>query len=115
MVSLYIPDSGDLVWLDFDPQAGREQAGRRPALVLSPRSFNQRTSLAYVCPITSKIKGYSSEVLLPTGLPVNGAILCEHMRSLDWQARTPELIGKVPDDILLEVREIVGSIAGITP
>jgi mRNA interferase MazF len=103
-----------LVWLDFDPQAGHEQAGRRPALVLSARRFNLKATLAFVCPITSKIKGYSSEVLLPFGLPVNGAILCEHMRSLDWQARNPVLIGKVPEDVLLEVREIVGSIAGIT-
>jgi mRNA interferase MazF len=70
--------------------------------------------LAFVCPITSKIKGFTSEVLLPPGLLVHGAILCEHMRSLDWQARNTVLIGKAPDDILLEVREIVGSIAGIS-
>jgi mRNA interferase MazF len=114
-VKPYCPDCGDLVWFDFDPQAGREQAGRRPALVLSARFFNLRTSLAYVCPITSKIKMFPFEVLLPPGLPVHGAILCEHMRSMDWQARNPELIGKAPDDILLEVREVVGSIAGITP
>ena len=111
----YCPDCGDLVWFDFDPQAGREQAGRRPALVLSARFFNLRTSLAYVCPITSKIKMFPFEVLLPPGLPVHGAILCEHMRSMDWQARNPALIGKALDDILLEVREVVGSIAGITP
>jgi mRNA interferase MazF len=114
LVSPYCPDAGDLVWLDFDPQAGREQAGRRPALVLSPKAFNQRTSLAYVCPISSKIKGYSSEVLLAPGLAVHGAVLCEHMRSLDWQARNPVLISKASEDVLLEVREIVGSIAGIT-
>ncbi|HEY1159848.1 MAG TPA: type II toxin-antitoxin system PemK/MazF family toxin [Terracidiphilus sp.] len=111
----YSPDCGDLVWFDFDPQAGREQAGRRPALVLSARFFNLRTSLAYVCPITSKIKGYPFEVLLPPGLPVRGAILCEHMRSMDWRVRNAMLIGRAPDDVLLEVREIVGSIAGIAP
>jgi mRNA interferase MazF len=101
--------------LDFDPQAGHEQAGHRPALVLSSRAFNQRTSLAYVCPITSKIKGYSTEVLLAEGLPVQGAVLCEHMRSLDWRIRNAVLIGRVPDAILDEVREIVSSIAGIAP
>jgi mRNA interferase MazF len=115
LVNTFIPDSGDLVWFDFDPQAGREQAGRRPALVLSSLRFNSRASLAFVCPITSKIKGYASEVPLPPGLPVYGVVLCSHLRSLDWQARNPVLIGKAPDDVLLEVREIVGSIAGITP
>jgi mRNA interferase MazF len=104
-----------LVWFDFDPQAGHEQAGRRPALVLSSRQFNLRANLAFVCPITGKIKGYASEVPLPPGLPVYGVVLCSHMRSLDWQARNAVLIGKAPDDVLLEVREIVGSIAGITP
>lgn len=115
MVDPYCPDSGDLVWFDFDPRAGHEQAGRRPALVLSSRLFNRKVSLAFVCPITSKIKGYASEVPLPSGLPVYGVVLCSHLRSLDWQARNPVLIGKAPDDVLLEVREIVGSIAGITP
>jgi len=104
-----------LVWFDFDPQTGHEQAGRRPALVLSSRRFNQRALLAFVCPITSKIKGYASEVSLPPGLSVHGVVLCSHLRSLDWHARNPALIGKAPDDVLLEVREIVGSIAGITP
>jgi mRNA interferase MazF len=104
-----------LVWFDFDPQAGREQSGRRPALVLSSHQFNLRTSLAFVCPITSKIKGYTSEVPLPPGLPVHGVVLCSHMRSLDWQARNPVMIGSAPDDVLIEVREIVGAIAGITP
>jgi mRNA interferase MazF len=114
-VKSYSPDCGDLVWFDFDPQAGREQAGRRPALVLSARFFNLRTSLAYVCPITSKIKGYPFEVLLPPGLPVHGVILCEHVRSMDWRVRNAVLIGRAPDDVLLKVREIVGSIAGIAP
>jgi mRNA interferase MazF len=115
LVNLYVPDSGDLAWLDFDPQAGHEQAGRRPALVLSSKGFNQKAKLAFVCPITSKIKGYASEVLLPPGLPVSGVVLCSHLRSLDWLARNPVFIGKAPDDVLLEVREVVGSIAGITP
>jgi mRNA interferase MazF len=104
-----------LVWFDFDPQAGHEQAGRRPALVLSSKRFNCKVSLAFVCPITSKIKGYASEVLLPSGSPVHGAVLCSHLRSLDWRARNPKLIGKSPEDVLLEVREIVASITGIAP
>ena len=115
MVGAYCPDAGDLIWLNFDPQAGREQAGRRPALVLSPRRFNLKASVAYVCPITSKVKGYSTEVLLPAGQTVQGAILCEHLRSLDWQSRKSVFIGKVNDDVLQEVRDMVASIAGIAP
>ncbi|MGB8260314.1 MAG: type II toxin-antitoxin system PemK/MazF family toxin [Terracidiphilus sp.] len=115
MVDDSIPEAGDLVWLDFDPQAGHEQAGRRPALVLSDWKFNQRTSLAFVCPITSKTKGYATEVALPAGLPVFGAVLCSHLRSLDWRVRNIGLIGKAPENVLVEVREIVGSIAGILP
>ena len=111
----YIPDSGDLAWLDFGPQAGHEQAGRRPALVLSSKRFNLKAKLAFVCPITSKIKGYGSEVPLPLGSSVHGVILCSHMRSVDWLVRNAVMIGKAPDDVLLEVREVVGSIAGITP
>jgi mRNA interferase MazF len=114
-VSPYIPDAGDLIWLDFDPQAGHEQAGRRPALVLSSWRFNRKTSLAFVCPVTSKIKGYASEVLLPSGLPIYGAVLCSHLRSVDWAVRNPALLGKAPDDVLVAVREVVASIAGIMP
>jgi len=102
-----------LIWLDFDPQAGHEQAGRRPALVLSSWRFNSKASLAFVCPITSRVKSYASEVLLPPGLAIHGAVLCSHLRSVDWKVRNPALIGKAPDDVLLAVREIVASIAGI--
>jgi mRNA interferase MazF len=115
LVSPYIPEAGDLVWLNFDPQAGHEQAGRRPALVLSSGRFNNKAGLAFVCPITSKVKGYASEVLLPQGLTIQGAVLCSHLRSVDWKVRNPELIGKAPDDLLLAVREVVASIAGIAP
>jgi mRNA interferase MazF len=104
-----------LVWFDFDPQTGHEQAGRRPALVLSSKRFNRKASLAFVCPITSKIKGYASEALLPPGSPVHGAVLCSHLRSFDWRARNPKLTGKSPEDVLLEAREIVASIAGLAP
>jgi mRNA interferase MazF len=115
LVSPHAPDAGDLIWLDFDPQAGHEQAGRRPALVLSSLRFNTRASLAFVCPITSKVKGYASEVLLPAGLPVYGAVLCSHLRSVDWKVRNPVLIGTAPNEVLSAVREIVASIAGIAP
>lgn len=79
----YVPDKGDLIWLDFNPQVGREQAGRRPALVLSPKPYNEKTSLAIVCPITSQIKGYPFEVPLPKNLPLAGVILSDHVKSLD--------------------------------
>ena len=113
MVGSFVPDAGDLVWLDFDPQAGREQAGTRPAVVLSARYFNEKTGVAYVCPITSKVKGYRFHVLLPVGLPVHGSVLCEHMRSLDWRARNATPMGKMPDTILNEVRAAVRIFAGI--
>jgi len=114
LVDPYVPDSGDLVWLDFDPQAGREQAGRRPAVVLSPIYFNKKTSVAYACPITSKVKGYRFQVLIPPGLPVHGAVLCEHLRSLDWRIRNAAFLGRMPEAVLAQVREVVRTIAGIT-
>lgn len=79
----YVPDTGDLIWLDFNPQAGREQAGRRPVVVLSPRAYNHKSNLAIVCPITSQVKGYPFEVSVPEGLPIGGVILADHLKSLD--------------------------------
>lgn len=113
MVSPYVPDAGDLVWLDFDPQAGREQAGLRPAVILSSRYFNLRSSVAFACPISSKVKGYQFQVVLPQGLAVHGADLREHMRSLDWKVRKAAYLGRMPDDVLLQVRGVVRTIAGI--
>ena len=81
------PERGDLVWLTFTPQAGHEQAGRRPALVLSPRAYHQRTPYAVVCPITSRAKGYPFEVSLPAGLDVAGVVLADQLKSLDWRRR----------------------------
>ena len=98
----YIPERGDLIWLTFDPQAGREQAGRRPALVLSPSLYNGRAGLAFVCPVTSRVKGYPFEVVLPGGLAVSGAILADHLRSADWVARRVEFAGKAPPAVLAE-------------
>lgn len=99
----YVPDRGDLIWLTFDPQAGREQAGRRPALVLSPAAYNSRAQLALVCPITSRRKGYPFEVELPAGLPVAGVVLADHVKSVDWSARRAEQAGTAPRSILDDV------------
>ena len=99
----YVPDRGDAVWLTFDPQAGHEQSGRRPAVVLSPRAYNGRSGLALLCPVTSQIKGYPFEVILPEGLPVGGAILADQVRSLDWRARRSTRICSLPADTMDEV------------
>jgi mRNA interferase MazF len=102
--SPYVPDIGDLAWLSFSPQAGKEQAGRRPALILSPRSYNIKTGLCLVCPLTGQTKGYPFEVGLPAGLPVQGVVLSDHLRSADWQVRKAEYIGSAPAEVLDQVR-----------
>lgn len=102
-----IPDRGDVVYLDFDPQAGREQKGRRPALVLSPLSYNRRVGLFVVCPITNQVKGYPFEVVIPAGFKVTGAILSDQVKSLDWQARQASFLDHLPqyiiDDVLAKI------------
>ena len=98
----YVPDRGDLVWLDFDPQAGHEQAGKRPALVLSPLGYNQRTSLALIVPVTNRIKGYPFEVLLE-GCKTTGCVLADQVRNLDWVARKAKPIERAPNAVLDEV------------
>jgi len=100
---VYVPGCGDVVWLTLNPQAGHEQAGRRPAVVLSPESYNEKTGLAIFCPVTNQIKGYPFEVLIPEGLPLTGAILSDQVKSLDWRARNAELICTLPDEIMSEV------------
>jgi len=99
----YVPERGDLVWLTFDPQAGREQAGRRPALVLSPAPYNRRASLALVCPITSQAKGYPFEVPLPEGLSISGVVLADHVKSADWAVRRAQFAAKAPSRVIEEV------------
>ncbi len=103
MASAYVPERGDLVWLEFNPRAGHEQAGHRPALVISPRSYNRRVGLALFCPVTSRIKGYPFEVVLPDTLDVKGAILSDQLKSLDWSARRAKRICGVPNEVLEEV------------
>jgi mRNA interferase MazF len=99
----YVPGRGDLIWLSFDPQAGREQAGRRPAVVISPASYNGKTQLAICCPITSITKGYPFEVPIPAGLPIRGVILSDQLKSFDWNVRQAEFIVALPVDALREV------------
>ena len=98
-----VPERGDLVWLEFTPQAGSEQAGHRPALVISPKAYNGRVGLALVCPITSRVKGYPFEVELPQGVGAQGAILCDQIKSLDWRARGATHLGSVSDAVMEEV------------
>jgi len=99
----YVPERGEAVWLTFDPQAGHEQAGRRPALVLSPRGYNGKAGLAILCPITSQVKGYPFEVAIPDGLPLSGSILADQVRSLDWKAHRATRICDLPENVTDEV------------
>src|SRR5256885_16000123 len=92
----YAPDQGDAVWVTFNPQAGHEQAGRRPALVLSPSAYNRKVGLAILCPITNQIKGYPFEIRIPEGLKVTGTILSDQVKNLDWKARQAEFICRLP-------------------
>ncbi|GAC1346649.1 MAG: endoribonuclease MazF [Isosphaeraceae bacterium] len=101
----YVPERGDAVWIDFDPRVGHEQAGRRPAIVLSPSAYNDKVGLSIVCPITNQIKGYPFEVLLPPGLGLTGVILADQVKSLDWRRRRAEFLRVLPEAVLTEVFE----------
>ena len=103
----YIPDRGDVVWITFNPQAGHEQAGRRPAVVLSPKAYNGKVGLALLCPITSQVKGYPFEVTIPDGLPVNGVILSDQVKSLDWKARNAEKACALSEESIKKVLQRV--------
>lgn len=105
-----VPERGDVVWISLAPQAGHEQAGRRPAVVLSPRAYNGRVGLALLCPITSHVKGYPFEVIIPSGLPVSGAVLSDQVKSLDWRARSAERICSLPPGVMLEVLGKLGTL-----
>ena len=108
----YVPERGDAVWLDFNPQAGHEQAGRRPALVLSPASYNRRTGLTIFCPITNQVKGYPFEVVLPEGGKVSGVVLSDQVKSLDWRTRRADLITHLPAVV---VEEVIGKLETLLP
>jgi mRNA interferase MazF len=112
----YVPDRGDVVWLQFTPQAGHEQAGHRPTLVISPLAYNRKVGLGLFCPITSQVKAYPFEVQLPPGLPVTGAILADQVKSLDWRVRKAKRVCKVPQEIVEEVlRKIYALVGGYEP
>ena len=99
----YVPDRGDAVWITLDPQAGHEQAGRRPALVLSPSSSNGRVGLALFCPITNQAKGYPFEVPLPAGLSITGVVGADQVKSLDWRVRKASRIDVIPEEVVVQV------------
>jgi mRNA interferase MazF len=99
----YVPERGEVVWITLNPQAGHEQAERRPAVVLSPAAYNGKVGLAILCPVTSQVKGYPFEVLIPDGLKVRGAILADQVKSLDWRVREAEKICRLPVRTVNEV------------
>ena len=100
---VYVPDAGDVVWLEFDPQAGHEQAGHRPALVMSPSLYNSKAGLMVCCPLSTKIKGYPFEVRTEVGGQA-GVVLSDQVKSLDWKVRKARKRGSVPETVMLEVR-----------
>ena len=106
----YVPERGDLVWISLNPQAGREQAGRRPAVVVSPKSYNGKVGLGLFCPITSLVKDYPFEVAVPQGLPIGGVVLADQVKSLDWRARKAEFAGRLPADARDEVLGKLGAL-----
>ena len=109
----YVPDAGDLIWIDFDPQAGHEQAGRRPGLVMSPANYNAKTGLALVCPVTSQVKGYTFEVVLAASGKFRGAVLADQLKSVDWKERQAERGGKTSPAVMEAVRERLQLLLGI--
>ena len=106
----YVPARGDIVWLNFTPQAGHEQAGHRPALVLSPEAYNEKTGLALLCPITSRVRGYPFEVMLPARSAVSGVVLSDHVKSLDWRARNARFESHAAKNVVDEVLAKVNSL-----
>lgn len=112
MTTNYVPRRGDLVWLSFDPQAGHGQAGHRPAFVLSPEAYNRKTSLLLACPVTSMIKGYPFEVPLTADLPVNGVILADRIKSLDWRVRKAKFIARASTSVIEDVLSLILPLLG---
>jgi len=111
----YAPEAGDLIWTDFDPRTGREQSGRRPAIVVSPIAFWRASGFAIVCPITSRVRPFGTSVVLPSGLPIAGEILTSHVRSIDTEARPIAYAGAaVPAPILDDTRAKLAALIGLT-
>jgi mRNA interferase MazF len=113
VVPAYCPKRGDVVWVSFTPQAGHEQAGHRPAVVLSPETYNRKVGLALLCPITTKVKGYPFEVVIPDGLKAKGAILSDQIKSLDWKARQATLLCRLPETTIKETLHKVGTLLNV--
>jgi mRNA interferase MazF len=113
MARSYLPNRGDVVWISLNPQTGHEQAGRRPAVVVSPPAYNRKVGLALLCPITSQIKGYPFEVIIPQGLKLSGAVLSDQVKSLDWRARRAELICTLPRDTIVEVVQKLSTLVSL--
>ncbi|HJT25495.1 MAG TPA: endoribonuclease MazF [bacterium] len=105
----YIPDRGDVIWLNFTPQAGREQAGHRPALVISPKEYNRKTGLAVMCPMTTHVKGYPFEVVVSSG-PEPSVVLSDHLKNLDWRERKATYKGKISQAALKEVMNKISAL-----
>jgi mRNA interferase MazF len=110
MARRYVPARGDVVWITFNPQAGHEQAGRRPALVLSPSSYNGKVGLAILSPVTSQVKGYPFEVSIPAGSKLTGVVLADQVKSLDWRFRRAEFICKLPRETTSDVIDRLGAL-----
>jgi mRNA interferase MazF len=109
----YCPDAGDFIWINFDPQEGSEQRGRRPALVLSPRIYNQRSRLCVLCPITNQAKAYPFEVAIPVGHRATGVVLADQVKSQSWDMRDAQLIGAAPAIVLARTRGLVKALLQI--
>ena len=110
MSALYRPKRGDVVWISFNPQAGHEQAGHRPALVLSPESYNRKVGLSLLCPITNQVKGYPFEVSVPDGLEASGVVLSDQVKSMDWKARGASFLCSLPESTVHQVLNKVGTL-----
>ena len=106
----YCPKRGDVVWISFNPQAGHEQAGQRPALVLSPESYNRKVGLSLLCPITNQVKGYPFEVSMPEGLKASGVVLSDQVKSMDWKARGASFLCSLPESTVHQVLNKVGTL-----
>lgn len=113
MAAAYCPKRGDVVWISFNPQAGHEQAGPRPALVLSPESYNRKVGLAILCPVTNRIKGYPFEVIIPPGLEASGAILSDQIKSMDWKVRGALRLCSLPETTVRQVLNKVGTLLDV--
>ena len=109
----YCPEAGDFIWIDLDPTVGHEQSGRRPAIVLSPHSYNAASGLCVVCPITSRARGYPFETALPDGAGFRGVVLADQPRSISWEKRPIKLAGRATDTVLAEVRERLAALLAI--